>query len=153
MRRLRGLVLFELGALVGFAAATAFVKRAVPSRGDEESDEVALVAVLDGIDLKSRARAFRGGSMLAWYGGINVDLREVELAPEAHLTVHTLFGGVALKTPPGWRIESNLKVLAGGVDARSSTEDPAAPTLRLDGLAVFGGVAVGPAAGSPPGDA
>jgi hypothetical protein len=153
MRGLRGLVLFKLGAIVGFAAATAFVKRAVPSRGDEESDEVALVAVLDGIDLKSRAKAFRGGSMLAWYGGINVDLREAELAPEAQLTVHTLFGGVVLKTPPDWRIESNLKVLAGGVDTRSSNEDPAAPTLRLDGLAVFGGVAVSPTAGSPPGDA
>jgi len=144
MRPLRGLLLFELGALTGLAAAGAFVKRAMPSRGDEDSDEVALVAVLDGIDMKSRAKAFRGGSMLAWLGGINVDLREAELAPGARLTVHTLFGGVALRTPPGWRIESDAKVIMGGVDARTpAQDDPDAPVLTIDGLAVFGGIAVG----------
>ncbi|HST18093.1 MAG TPA: hypothetical protein VLK36_10520 [Gaiellaceae bacterium] len=142
--RLRGLLLFELGALAGLAAAGAFVKRAIPSRGDEDSDELALVAVLDGIDMKSRAKAFRGGSMLAWLGGINVDLREAELAPGARLTVNTLFGGVALRTPPGWRIESNAKVIAGGVDVRTpAQDDPDAPVLILDGVAVFGGIAVG----------
>ena len=144
MRPLRGLLLFELGALTGLAAAGAFVKRAIPSRGDEESDELALVAVLNGIDMTSRAKAFRGGSMLAWLGGINVDLREAELAPGARLTLHTLFGGIALKTPPGWRIESSAKVIAGGVDVRTpAQDDPDAPVLTLDGLAVFGGIAVG----------
>jgi hypothetical protein len=144
MRPLKGLLLFELGALTGLAAAGAFVKRAIPSRGDEESDELALVAVLDGIDMKSRAKAFRGGSMLAWLGGIDVDLRDAELAPGARLTVNTLFGGVAIKTPPGWRIESNAKVIAGGVDVKTpAQDDPDAPVLILDGLAVFGGIAVG----------
>jgi hypothetical protein len=50
--------------------AAAFVRHAVPSHGDEESDELALVAVFDGINLASRAKAFKGGSMLAWFGGI-----------------------------------------------------------------------------------
>jgi hypothetical protein len=137
-------VIFKLGAWVGLLAGAAFVKRAVPSRGGEESDELALVAVLDGIDLTSRAKAFRGGSMTAWYGGISVDLREAELAPGAHLSVHTLFGGVALRVPPGWRVESSVKVLSGGVDVRTPAgEDPDAPVLTIDGLAVFGGVSVG----------
>ncbi len=57
-------------------AAAAVVKHAIPSRGDAESDEVALMAVFDGVELKSRAKAFRGGSMLAWYGGVDADLRE-----------------------------------------------------------------------------
>lgn len=43
--------------------------------GDEESDELGLVAVFNGIELKSRATAFRGGSMLAWLGGIAVARR------------------------------------------------------------------------------
>ncbi len=48
--------------------------------------------------------------MLAWFGGIAVDLREVELAPGARLSLHTLFGGIAIKTPPSWRVESELKL-------------------------------------------
>ncbi len=81
MRPLRTLVVFKLGAWVGMLAAAAFIKRALPSRGDEESDELTLVAVFDGIDLKSRAKGFKGGSVLAWFGGIALDLRDAELAP------------------------------------------------------------------------
>jgi hypothetical protein len=144
VRLLRTLLLLELGAWIGALAAAAFVKRAVPSRGKEDSDEVSLVAIMDGVQLKSRAKAFRGGSMFAWYGGIEADLREAELAPDARLTVHTLFGGIAIRIPPGWRVESEVKALAGGVDARAlDAEAPDAPTLKLDGLAVFGGIAVG----------
>ena len=125
-------------------APAAFVRRSVPSLGDEESDEVHLVAVFDGITLASRARAFTGGSMLAWYGGIDVDLREAELAPGARLSLHTLFGGIAIKTPPGWRVESELKAIAGGVEARpQSHDDPDAPVLTLTGTAFLGGISVG----------
>ena len=144
MRRLRSVVIFELGVWAGIAAAAAFVKRAFPSRGDEDSDEVALVAVFDGIELKSRAKAFKGGSMLAWFGGIAVDLRDADLAPDARLSVRTLFGGIAIKTPPSWRLESRVRTVAGGVDARTPAEgDESAPVLSLDGVALFGGVAVG----------
>lgn len=143
MRLLRTLLIFKLGAWAGMASAAAFVKRAVPSRGDEDSDELSLVAVFDGIELKSRAKAFKGGSMLAWFGGIEVDLSDAELAPEARLSVHTLFGGIAIKTPPNWRVESNAQALVGGVDTGTpAREDPDAPVLTLVGTAVFGGIAV-----------
>jgi Cell wall-active antibiotics response 4TMS YvqF len=143
MRLFRTLFLIELGAWIGALSAAAFVKRAIPSRGDEDSDEVALVAIFEGIKLKSRSQAFRGGSMFAWVGGIDVDLREAQLAPDATLTLHTLFGGIAVRVPPGVRVESGLTALAGGVDARGLDETPGAPTLRLEGMAVFGGIAVG----------
>ena len=140
---MRSLLAFKLGAWVGIMIAAAFAKRAVPSRGDEESDELALVAIFDGIDLKSRAGAFRGGSMLAWFGGIAVDLREAQLAPGARLSLRTFCGGIAVKTPPSWRIEGNVTSLGGGVQAVGST-DADAPVLSLEGVALLGGVAVGP---------
>ena len=141
---MRSLLAFKLGFWSGVAAAAVFAKRAFPSRGEEESDELALVAVFDGVDLKNRSKAFRGGSMLAWFGGIAVDLREAELAPGARLTVRTLFGGIAVKTPPGWRIESKLLVLFGGADdGTPAKDDPDAPVLAVDGLVVLGGIAIG----------
>lgn len=144
MRLLRTLALIELGAWAGMATAAVFVKRAMPSRGDADSDVVSLVAVYDGIDLTSRAAAFQGGSMFAWFGGIAVDLREAQLAPGAHLSVHTMFGGIAIKVPVGWKVESKVKTLVGGVNVKSPPQhDPGAPTLTLDGMALFGGVAVG----------
>jgi hypothetical protein len=148
MRTLRGLLLFKLGAWVGMMGAAAFVRRTVPSHGDEESDELGLVAVFDGIELESRATAFTGGSMLAWFGGIAVDLREAELAPGATLSLHSLFGGIDITTPPSWRVESELTALAGGVDARTpADDDPDAPVLTVTGQALFGGISVGARAG------
>ena len=144
MGLLRGLLIFKLGAFAGMMAAAAFVKRTLPSRGDEESDELALVAVFDGIELESRAKAFRGGSMLAWFGGIEVDLRNAELAAGARLSTHALFGGIEIWTPPNWRIESQAKALLGGVETGGQAEDdPEAPVLTLSGLALLGGIEVG----------
>ena len=143
MRLLGRLGLLTVGFVGGFMAAAAVVKRALPSRGGTESDEVALVAVFDGETLHSEAKAFRGGSMLAWYGGIEADLRNAELAPDARLAVTALFGGVSLRVPPGWRVETNIRAFAGGVDVSGSDpDDPDAPLLVLDGLAAFGGIAV-----------
>ena len=65
MRPIRALALTTLGAFGGFAAAAAVVKRMLPSSGGEDSDELALVAVFDGIDLTNRATAFRAPSAVA----------------------------------------------------------------------------------------
>ena len=144
VRLVRAVFLFTLGFWAGMAASAAMLKRALPSRGDEESDEVALAAIMGGVALKSRAKAFRGGSLLSWFGGVAVDLREAQLAPEAHLDVQSLCGGIAIRVPPGWRIVSNVKALGGGVAIDApEPETPDAPTLTLDGLAALGGVAVG----------
>ena len=144
MRLLRGLLLFKLGFWAGMFASAALLKRVLPSHGDEESDEVALVAIMNGIELKSRSRAFRGGSMFSWLGGIAVDLREVELADNARLDVHSAFGGIAIRVPTGWRVESTVTSLAGGVAVEvPEPESPDAPTLLLEGFSAFGGIAVG----------
>jgi hypothetical protein len=135
------LVALLLGLVGGFMAAAAVVKRAVPSVGDAESDDVALVAVFDGVDLKSRATAFRGGSMLAWFGGVDADLREAELAPGARLTVAAIFGGIGLRVPPGWRVESSVRTVGGGVGVSGEDpDDPEAPVLAVDGFILCGGV-------------
>src|SRR5262249_42247302 len=125
------------------------LKRALPSVGEEDSEEVSLVAILDGRELKSRAKEFRGGTMFAWFGGIDVDLTEAELAQGARIRANTLFGGVAIKIPPGWRVQSKAKALMGGVDAKGApAEDYESPILTVEGMAVLGGIAVG-ASGEP----
>ncbi len=144
MRLLRGIGLAVLGFWAGVMGSAAIMKHVLRSRGDAESDEVALVAIFDGIELESRASAFRGGSMLAWFGGIEVDLRAAKLSPDgAHLELHALNGGIAVKVPEGWRVQSSVRAFSGGVDAPAPELEAAdAPTLTLDGFALFGGVAV-----------
>jgi hypothetical protein len=144
VRLFRSLLVFKLGFWAGLLGSAALMKRVLPSRGDESSDEVSLVAIFDGIELESRAKAFRGGSMFTWFGGIAVDLREATLAPDAHLTLSTLWGGIAIRVPPDWRVESNAKAIGGGVAVKPpEVEVPDAPRLVVDGFALLGGIAVG----------
>jgi hypothetical protein len=144
MSLLRRLVVFKLGALAGVMAAAAVAKVVVQSRGDEESDELSLAAIYDGVELKSRARAFRGGSLLAWFGGIELDLREAQLEPGARLDAHAIFGGIGIRTPPDWRVESRATAFLGGVSLQPAPadDDPSAPLLTLTGMAIFGGIDV-----------
>ena len=73
--------------------------------------------------------------------------RSIELAPGAKLNVRTLLGGIAIKTPPNWRIKSSVKAVAGGVDVPAARDDDDAPVLEVEGLALFGGVTIGAKAG------
>jgi hypothetical protein len=143
VRALRAIGLTAAAFAGGFVAAALAVKSALPSQGDADSDELGLVAIFDGIELESRSASFRGGSMLAWFGGIDADLRHAQLAPGAELTLTSLFGGISLRIPVGWRVESTGRAIAGGIaDAVPEPEDPDAPRLVLTSVAVLGGVAV-----------
>jgi hypothetical protein len=143
MRVFRTIGLTVGGFVGGFVVAAIAAKSALPSRGGAESDELGLVAIFDGIQLESHATAFRGGTMLAWFGGIDADLRRAALAPDASLSLTSLFGGISLRVPEGWRIESTGRALWGGImDDVPEPEDPAAPRLVLESVALFGGVAV-----------
>ena len=82
--------------------------------------------------------------MLAWFGGISLDLRDAILADGAHLSVNTFVGGVAIKTPPSWRIEGDVNSVFGGVKVDTpAADDPDAPVLTVDGTALAGGIAIG----------
>jgi hypothetical protein len=143
MRFLRALLLFKLGFWSGSMASALLLRRALPSRGDSDSDEIALAAILNGIELESHARSFRGGSALTWFGGISIDLRQATLAPEALLNLGTMFGGIDVRVPAGWRVESTGRALFGGVaDDLAQPEDPDSPTIVVTSTAVFGGISI-----------
>ena len=119
LRLLRTLLLLVAGSVAGFVGAAAMLRGWLPSRGDATSDELALVTIFDGLELSNRSAAFRGGTILAW------------------------FGGVMVRIPPGWRIDSEAKAVFGGIDLPGTQpEDPDAPVLTVRAASFMGGVAV-----------
>lgn len=159
---MRSVIVFvlRLAALASLAAVggALYAKSRLASSGEPESDSIELVGIFEGFELESRATAFRGGTLLAWFGGGTLDLRAATLAPEgARLTIHALFGGAQVVVPDGWDIDCRLIGIAGGLgDARPDHAHPHVdpqerPVLTIDGWAAFGGVGVtserrGPAA-------
>lgn len=127
------------------AIAAAVAKRQFVSSGTADSDEIDLVAIYDSAALKSTSQAFRGGSVLAWFGGVDLDLRGATLDPAgADLTVRAIFGGGRVIVPDDWVVDIRIGSIAGGAgDARPPrVRPPDAPLLVIDGFALFGGVGI-----------
>ena len=150
MRRTLGILgpLAVAGLLVPPLAALVAKARLQPRAGapfDETADEIDLVVIFDGVEASSRAASFRGGSVLTWYGGGNLDLREATLDPSGgRLRLRSIFGGMRVLVPPTWRVEVHSVGVFGGVgnDTDASTADPASPALVIDAIAAFGGAMV-----------
>ena len=125
-------------------AVAAVLKRVIPSRGDELSDELALTAILDGVELDSRAVAFRGGSAMACLGGIELDLTGATIAGGgvADLRILAILGGIEITVPADWRVETAGTSLLGGVVNATREASEAAPLLRIDATTVLGGVSI-----------
>jgi Cell wall-active antibiotics response 4TMS YvqF len=146
MRMIRRTLGFVLGlSLLGgiaSAVAAAVARRQLVSTGGEDDDEFDLVTIYNGLEFTSRAQGLRRGSILTWYGGCSVDLREATLDPGgAALSVKTIFGGLEIVVPESWRIERNVVTIFGGT---SDSRDPAAilpdgPVLQVSGWTAFGG--------------
>lgn len=138
-----------LAALLVASIASALVALAMrgrmTSRGDRDDDAIELVAIFDGHETISRARAFRSAIVTAWYGGGSLDLRDATLAPEgARVTARAIVGGYRLVVPATWRVDAHGKAVFGGFsDARDQgLVDVDGPLLTVDGFALFGGVGI-----------
>jgi hypothetical protein len=115
------------------------------ARFADGGDRVRIVSVMGRSDHSSRDR-FRGADIMNVMGRSELDLREATLAPGARASVHvvSLMGGVILRVPPTWRVDTGAISAMGGVqDDRAPAEsgDTAAgppPRLTLDGVVMMG---------------
>jgi hypothetical protein len=139
-------ILVAFVTLIGVSAgAAAVAKRSIVSVGDADSDDIALAAIFDSVDLTSKAASFRGGSVLTWFGGSSVDLRGATLDPAgANLTIRAIFGGGLLVVPDDWQVDLRVIGIMGGVgDSRGARGRQAdGPRLVVDGFALFGGYGI-----------
>jgi len=108
---------------------------------EPDADEIDLVASFGPLEFRSTSGAFRGGTVATWFGGGTLDLRDATLAEGgATLRVNALFGGGNLIVPADWRVETRLVGIGGAGDGRpDGNPEEGAPTLRLEGTAIFGG--------------
>jgi len=144
MRRLGRflLLLIAWGALM--AAVSGVVRRLRPSRGDSGSEEFERVAILNGDQFRSAAQPLRRGRVDIIMGGVDLDLREASLAPDASLHVFVKAGGLRVAVPATWRVDTNVQAMFGGVDSGPAAIDAStdAPTLTVTGTVIFGGLQI-----------
>lgn len=125
-------------------AALSFKQKAPPppAPGDEDID---LAVVMAGGEFVSTAATFRGGRVVCWYAGTDVDLRDATFdAAGATLEVRTVFGGTRVVVAPGVPVHVSVASIFGGtMDSTDAPEPtPEVPGLRITGFTLFGGLQV-----------
>ena len=102
-------------------------------------------SIFGGIEDKIVAQDFRDGEAVAILGGIDLDLRQAELSNgQATLDVTSIFGGIRLRVPRGWRVNLRNVTLFGSVKHNREQPAPEDETgvLTIVGTALFGGLEV-----------
>jgi len=136
-------------ALIAIGLTVLFRNR---KRGDHlvlgeghDQDLVRTTAFLSGSELATQSNAFRGAVLTAILGGVELDMRHATLADDgAEVDVTAIMGAVDLIIPREWRVTVRGTPILGGVSNRaegSSLPDDA-PRLRVDALAILGGVEI-----------
>lgn len=107
-----------------------------------EADQI--VAIFGGAIRKHRWRVRRNTSILAMFGGVELDLTEATFeAHELTFNVFCLFGGVEITVPAGTDVDSQVIAIFGGAETRKvGPPDGIAPRLVVKGFCGFGGVEV-----------
>ncbi len=107
-----------------------------------ERDQGFVVAIMGGATRKGHWSPARTNFAFALMGGTELDFREAALPRGVtQVQVLAIMGGVDIIVPPGVNVESHgMGIMGGFDDAGEEEHDPSAPTLRIAGLAVMGGV-------------
>jgi Cell wall-active antibiotics response 4TMS YvqF/Domain of unknown function (DUF5668) len=110
-----------------------------------DSDQLHRQYTFSGAQLNIESQAWRGGELGVTAGGVEVDLRHAQLAPEgAVLDLRVVMGGVDIRVPDTWKVHSDVTPLFGGADdmTRTTQGSADAPRLRITGTVTLGGVTV-----------
>jgi predicted membrane protein len=100
------------------------------------------IAIFGGGERKVVTPNFKGGKMVAMFGGSKVDLTHCNIAPgdRPMVEVVSIFGGSGLVVPSDWNVKVEVFNIFGGyVDKRISSQVDYNKTLIIKGVTIFGG--------------
>jgi predicted membrane protein len=112
-------------------------------RSNDSGDSFTCIAVLGAVTRKVNSQSFRKADLLAVMGGCEIDFRRAAIHGEAVIDLFALWGGIEIRVPEDWTVDSRVMPLLGGVDDR--TRPPTTPTahrLVLRGMALMGGIEI-----------
>jgi predicted membrane protein len=116
-----------------------------PGISTQKSQDVLNQFILfSGLELRPQISNFRGGSVLAAFGGMDIDLRESTLAGEgAFLELTAAFGGIDVIIPRDWKLDiDGIPLFGGWSNTTSNSSSAEGPTLTIRCLALMGGIEI-----------
>jgi predicted membrane protein len=132
-------LLIIIGLVLIFGSSRIFRRRNFTiSKGEDFIEEV---AVFGGGDRIINSQSFRGGKIVAVFGGSKIDLTKAELAPgNVEIEIVSIFGGSTMVIPTDWNVKLEVFNIFGGYgDKRVRGQVDFNKTIVVKGVAIFGG--------------
>ncbi len=130
--------------LVGLAIMSRGFRSRRPADSTVSEDSIHTFAVLCGSSPSNSSKSFRGGDASAFMGGCEIDLTQADIGEEpAVFDVFALMGGIELKVPAEWTVESRVVPFMGGMeDATDRSASDPAKRLVVKGFVMMGGITI-----------
>lgn len=110
----------------------------------EAPKEASVIAIFSGSDRKGVWEPPKVLNAITIFGGADIDLREAPI-PADGMTINAvaIFGGVDIIVPEGVNVRLGGAGIFGAFEGKRLKQgNPDAPTIKIDGIALFGGVDV-----------
>jgi Domain of unknown function (DUF5668)/Cell wall-active antibiotics response 4TMS YvqF len=120
-------------------------RNARSANGPTADSIVHAFAFMSGVGRRSVSADFRGGDANAIMGGVELDLRNAQIAPGQEVVIDTFafWGGIEIRVPENWRVVSQVMPIMGAYeDNTTSTEAAGGPLLIVRGVVVMGAIEV-----------
>jgi Domain of unknown function (DUF5668) len=114
------------------------------SRTGDHDSTINAVAILGAVTRGHNTRLFKGANLVAFMGGLEIDLRHAEIHGEAIIDMFAMWGGIEIRVPDNWVVSSQIVPVMGGVEdkTRPPRGGPGGHRLILRGVAFMGGIEI-----------
>lgn len=127
--------------IIGFGVNLVLAGRRRDSQPTEESEE-RLSAILGGTEGRNASRDYRGATINALMGGVELDISRARIKKEATINVSAIMGGVSIRVPEDVTVKNRATALLGGFEDKTRPTKDNGPVLYLDGSVIMGGVEI-----------
>lgn len=117
----------------------------VRATGTAFMDRINESVIFSGVNRRLMTKNFQGGKATVIFGGLDLDLTQVDFSGVVTLDLEVGFGGVKLIIPPHWDVRTEVSNIAAGLeDKRMFREGGVDPNkvLVLRGTLAFSGLEI-----------
>jgi hypothetical protein len=141
----------ESAEVVDDAAASQEEPRKAPDSGFVRATGTAFMdrinesVIFSGVNRKLMTKDFQGGKATVIFGGLDLDLTQVDFTGVVTLDLEVGFGGVKLLVPPHWDVRTEVSNIAAGLEDKRMFREGGVDTnkvLILKGTLLFSGLEI-----------
>ena len=111
----------------------------------DKGEYINIQSVLGGIKRSVQSKNFKGGEILSFMGGSEINFMQADIQHPVTLEVNNVFGGTKLIIPSNWDVQNNISAVFGGVEDKrvfNNSLPDSNKRITLKGSCVFGGLEV-----------